>query len=189
MLIQDAMQPVALSKAYLLLNHGPVTLVSSAHNGRRNVMAAAWAMPLDFSPAKIAVVIDRQSFTRTLLEAEGHFALNIPCQAQGAMVLDVGSCSGRDEDKFARLGLACYEAQQVSAPLLEGCVGWLECRVRADSPWQHDLVLADVLAAWADAQVFQDGRWNFPDDASRTLHYVAGGQFFVTGSPCYPNGC
>jgi flavin reductase (DIM6/NTAB) family NADH-FMN oxidoreductase RutF len=45
--------PVDLAKAYLLLNHGPVTLVSSAHGGRRNVMAAAWTMPLDFSPPRL----------------------------------------------------------------------------------------------------------------------------------------
>ena len=41
-------RPVPLSKAYRLLNHGPTVLVSAAHNGQRNIMAAAWAMPLDF---------------------------------------------------------------------------------------------------------------------------------------------
>ena len=40
-----SMEEVPLAKSYLLLNHGPVTLVSSAANGRSNVMAAAWAMP------------------------------------------------------------------------------------------------------------------------------------------------
>ena len=59
----SAQSPVAvpLTKAYLLLNHGPVTLVSSAAGGRRNVMAAAWAMPLDFAPPKVAVVIDKST--------------------------------------------------------------------------------------------------------------------------------
>ncbi len=55
--------PVELPKSYLLLNHGPVTLVSSAHGDRRNVMAASWAMPLDFAPPKVAVVIDSRAFT------------------------------------------------------------------------------------------------------------------------------
>ena len=31
-----------------LLNHGPTTLVTFEHAGVRNVMAASWAMPLDF---------------------------------------------------------------------------------------------------------------------------------------------
>lgn len=62
----NARTPVELAKAYLLLNHGPVTLVSSAHLKRRNLMAASWAMPLDFNPPKVAVVIDRQMLTRDL---------------------------------------------------------------------------------------------------------------------------
>ncbi|MFS9605278.1 hypothetical protein Q6241_29550, partial [Klebsiella pneumoniae] len=49
--------PVELAKCYRLLNHGPTTLVTSAHNGVRNVMAAAWAMPLDFDPPKVLVVV------------------------------------------------------------------------------------------------------------------------------------
>ncbi|HEY0297466.1 MAG TPA: hypothetical protein VGC69_19225 [Bordetella sp.] len=42
-------EPVELARSYLLLNHGPTVLVGSAHAGRRNVMAAAWADPQAFS--------------------------------------------------------------------------------------------------------------------------------------------
>ena len=69
---------VALPHAYRLLNHGPTVLVSAAHAGRANVMAAAWAMPLDFDPPKVTVVIDKSSFTRRLIEASGAFALSVP---------------------------------------------------------------------------------------------------------------
>ena len=66
-----AMQPVPLEKASRLLNHGPTVLVGSAHAGRVNVMAAAWAMPLDFNPPKVAVVIDKATHTRELIDASG----------------------------------------------------------------------------------------------------------------------
>ena len=36
---------VSLEQAYRLLNHGPTVLVSSAHSGVINVMAAAWSLP------------------------------------------------------------------------------------------------------------------------------------------------
>ena len=62
---------VDLAKASRLLNHGPTVLVSSAHAGQRNIMAAAWAMPLDFDPPKIAVVIDKATLTRELVDASG----------------------------------------------------------------------------------------------------------------------
>jgi flavin reductase (DIM6/NTAB) family NADH-FMN oxidoreductase RutF len=41
---------VDLSHASRLINHGPTVLVSSAHGGRRNIMAAAWSMPVEFTP-------------------------------------------------------------------------------------------------------------------------------------------
>lgn len=185
------MTPIAvdLPRAYRLLNHGPVTLVTSAHAGRRNIMAAAWAMPLDFDPPKVAVVIDRSTLTRELIDASGRFVLNIPCRAQAQTTLDVGSISGRDleagKDKFAHFGLDTLPASTVDAPRLAGCVGWLECRVVVEphNQQQYDLFIGEVLAAWADPEVFSNGRWHFdaaPDD-KRTLHYVAGGAFYATG--------
>lgn len=174
---------VELAKAYLLLNHGPVTLVSSAHGKRRNVMAAAWAMPLDFAPPKVAVVIDKQTLTRELIEASGEFVLNLPARSMAEQVVAVGSASGRDIDKFAANGLETLPASRVGAPLVAGCLGWLECRIveEAQNQQLYDLFIAKVVAAWADPRVFANGRWHFPDAASRTLHYSAGGNFFATG--------
>lgn len=104
----SAIEPVDLPRAYLLLNHGPTVLVTSAHGAERNVMAAAWAMPLDFSPPKMLVVVDKNTYTRALIEASGEFALCIPSRAQAQATLQVGSHSGRDEDKFQASGLATF---------------------------------------------------------------------------------
>jgi len=70
--------PVPLDKAYRLMNHGPTVLVSSRHGEAVNVMAAAWSMPLDFQPPKVAVVLDKSTLTRRMIEASGEFALNVP---------------------------------------------------------------------------------------------------------------
>ncbi|MFJ2993531.1 flavin reductase family protein [Pandoraea sp. NPDC087047] len=180
-------QPVELPKAYRLLNHGPTVLVGSAHAGRRNVMAAAWSMPLDFSPPKVAIVIDRNTLTRELVEGSGEFSLNVPARAIARETLVVGSVSGRDTDKFAESsGVRAFAGSHIAAPLIEGCVAWLECRVIPEPHNQdrYDLFLGEVVAAWADPRVFRDGHWHFaPDtpDALRSLHYIAGGHFFETG--------
>jgi flavin reductase (DIM6/NTAB) family NADH-FMN oxidoreductase RutF len=176
---------VPLPKAYLLLNHGPVTLVSSRDGARSNVMAASWAMPLDFDPPKVAVVIDRNTLTRELVNAAGEFALNVPPRALAATVVDVGSVTGREVDKWSRFGIGTLPATRIAAPLVAGCIAWLECRVLDERPTEHryDLFLAEVVAASADDRVFSDGRWHFRDESLRSLHYVAGGQFFATGEP------
>jgi len=46
------MHTVDLKHAYRLLNHGPTVLVGSAHAGRANVMAAAWADERVFSQGR-----------------------------------------------------------------------------------------------------------------------------------------
>ena len=182
---------VPLPKAYLLLNHGPTVLVSSAHGGRRNVMAAAWNMALDFDPPKVAVVIDKATLTRELVEASGEFVLNVPAREQAALTLAVGTQSGREIDKFQKVmrsgipgdGVGETAANVVGAPLTEGCLAWLECRVIAEPHIQqaYDLFLGEVVAAWADPAAFSDGRWHFPDAGRRSIHYLSGGSFFATG--------
>lgn len=179
-----AREPVELARASRLLNHGPTVLVSTAHEGRRNVMAAAWNMPLDFDPPKVAVVIDKSTWTRRLLEGSGEFVLNVPCQAQAALTTAVGGRSGHDHDKFAELGLSWSSASLVGAPLVDGCVAWLECRLLPEPHIQskYDLFLGQVVAAWADPRAFSQGRWHFHDDQLRTLHHVAGGNYFIPGA-------
>ncbi len=199
------MQPVDLAKAYRLLNHGPTVLVTAAHAGQRNVMAAAWNMPLDFQPPKVAVVIDRSTFTRGLIDASGCFGLSVPRASMLAEVMKAGSLSGRDLaaqglDKFEACGLHAVQpvasnfgdvaganaAAEHGTPLVSGCLAWLLCRLlpESDMALRHDLFLAEVTAAWADPTAFSDGRWRLPADESlRSIHHVAGGAFFVTGSP------
>jgi len=147
-------------------------------------------MPLDFDPPKIAIVIDKSTYTRELIEASGSFAVNVPCRAQAEMVVRVGSSSGREllgkeaDNKFAAFDLPTFAASKIAAPLVEGCVAWLECKLIAEPHIQdtYDLFLAEVVAAHADERVFSDGRWHFEGhDELRTIHHVAGGNFMAIG--------
>jgi len=176
------------SQAYRLLNHGPTILVSSSFNGKQNIMAAAWNMPLDFDPPKICVVIDKKTYTRELIEASGSFVINVPCVAQVDLVTKLGLYSGRElhgTDKFAENQLQTFNAKHIAAPLLAGCVAWLECKIIPDPHNQntYDLFIAEVVAAYADERVFSDGHWHFEGhDSLRTIHHIAGGAFFATGA-------
>ena len=173
--------PVALAHACRLVNHGPTVLVTTAHGGRRNVMAAAWSMPVEFTPPRIAVVVDKSTFTRDLLLGAERFALNLPCRAQADLAYTVGSESGRDDDKFERHGIATFDGPALGLPLIDGCVAWLECRRIAEphSEAAYDTFFGEVVSAQADARVFADGRWRFADDtaALHTLHHLGGGLF------------
>jgi len=188
---RDAMRvPVPLAHAHRLLNHGPTTLVATAHAGRRNVMAAAWVMPLDFTPPKFAAVIAAGTHTRELLLGSGFCVLSAPTTDQAGLTYQLGSCSGRDLDKFARFGLQADPGAAGPAPLLHGCAAWLECRrlPEPDLEERHDLFVLECVAAWADDAVWRNGGWAFAEGGPRTIHHEKGGVFFATGDRLVARG-
>jgi flavin reductase (DIM6/NTAB) family NADH-FMN oxidoreductase RutF len=175
---------VALHHASRLVNHGPTVLVSSGVGGVRNLMAAAWSMPVEFTPPRIALVIDKSTYTRELVLRSGAFALNIPGRALADLTYTVGSTSGRDDgggDKFARYGVEHFPGPVLGLPLVEGCVAWLECRLIPELHAQqaYDTFFGEVVAASADERVFANGRWSFRDDNTElhTLHHLGAGHF------------
>lgn len=177
---------VELAHASRLINHGPTVLVTSAHGGRRNVMAAAWSMPVEFTPPRIAIVIDKKTFTRELVAASGAFGICVPGRALVDLTYAVGSESGRSLDKFERYGITARTGPVLGMPLIEaGCAAWLECRLIREPHTEdaYDTCFGEVVAAAADARIFAGGHWSFrPDNAEhQTIHHLGGGNFAVAG--------
>jgi flavin reductase (DIM6/NTAB) family NADH-FMN oxidoreductase RutF len=178
--------PVELEKAYRLLNHGPTVLVSASHGGVDNVMAAAWSCALDFSPPKVTLVLDKATATRGLVEQSGYFVLQVPNMAQLELTHAVGGVSLADTpDKLARCGVELFRVDGHEAPLVAGSSAWLICKVIPEPHNQqtYDLFIGEVVAAYADSRVFRNGHWEFDkaDPRWRSLHYIAGGQFYAIG--------
>ncbi|MGE8645763.1 flavin reductase family protein [Acinetobacter vivianii] len=177
---------VELPKAYRLLNHGPTVLVSAQHEQDVDVMAAAWACALELTPAKVTVVLDKSTKTRQLVEQSGYFALQVPCYAQIDMVHQLGTISKFDQPtKLADCKTELFYQDPYPVPLVTGSLAWLICKVIPELHNQqvHDLFIGSVVAAWADSRVFRDGHWHFQNAAKelRSLHYIAGGTFYLIG--------
>ncbi|WP_395680812.1 flavin reductase family protein [Inquilinus sp.] len=178
--------PVDLAKAYRLINHGPTVLVSASAGGVDNVMAAAWACALDFSPSKLTVVLDKIASTRGLVEASSEFVIQVPTAAQLELTRIVGTRSLADDpDKLRRAGVELFAMPGHDLPFVAGCSGWLACRLLPEPHIQqtYDLFIGEVVGAWADTRVFRDGRWHFETAGPewRSLHHVSGGHFYAIG--------
>ncbi len=178
--------PVALNRAYRLLNHGPTVLVSARHGGVDDVMAAAWCCALDFDPPKLTVVLDKITRTRELVEQSGSFVIQVPNVAQAQLTRAVGSTSlFSAADKLHRAKVELFAVEGFDLPFVAGCSAWLACRVMPEPHNQatYDLFIAEIVAAWADDRVFSAGRWHFETAAPewRSLHHIAGGHFYAIG--------
>ncbi|RIY32638.1 flavin reductase [Psittacicella melopsittaci] len=180
-----SIKSVPLEKAYRLLNHGPVTLVSAQYIDDRNVMAAAWACMLDFD--KVSLVLDSHSYTRKLIEKSGYFVLQVPTAQQASKVLALGSMSKNEvADKLEKSRVEFVEIPGgKDMPYVSNAAAWLLCEVIPEEAMQskYDLFLGKIIGAWADDKVFRAGHWELEgaSDALRPLHYTAGGQFYLTG--------
>jgi len=180
--------PVDLAKAYRLINHGPTVLVSARHDGVDNVMAAAWACALDFTPPKLTVVLDKATRTRELVERSGTFVIQVPTAAQLRLTHELGTRSLANEpDKLRHAGVNLFGMDGHDLPFVAGCSAWLACRLIPEPHNQqaYDLFIGEVVGAWADTHAFMHGHWRFEqaDPKWRSLHHVAGGHFYATGEP------
>jgi flavin reductase (DIM6/NTAB) family NADH-FMN oxidoreductase RutF len=178
--------PVELEKSYRLLNHGPTVLVSASHAGVQNVMAAAWSCALDYAPPKVTLVLDKIAATRALVEQSGYFVLQVPNMAQLELTYNVGHSSLADTpDKLAKSGVQLFHVDGYDVPLVAGSSAWLICKVIPEPHNQqvYDLFIGEVVAAYADSRVFNNGHWEFEkaDPRWRSLHYIAGGTFYAIG--------
>ncbi|NNM81537.1 MAG: flavin reductase family protein [Burkholderiales bacterium] len=159
-----------LSEVYGLLETGPVVLITSHVNGKRDVMAQSWHTMVEFEPAIVACVVSDRNFSHELILESGECVLNIPTFEIAEKVVGCGNASGRDLDKFAKFGLAVSPASLVGAPLLDECYASLECRVFDRIP-AYELFLLQVVKAWVD-----------PDVADpKTLHHRGFGAFMIAG--------
>lgn len=173
------MKPVSLRRATRLLNHGGLAFVTAQAEGRANFMPAAWVVPLSHTPPLVGVAIAPERFTYGLVEKSGEFGLSIPGLNLAEKVRLAGEISGREvPDKFQVVGVRPVPAQKIRAPLVEGCLAYLECRVVQKVPvGDHTLFVGEVVAAQADPRAFQD-LWLLPEDpALRPLHHLGGDQY------------
>lgn len=181
------LQSVPLEKAYRLITHGPTVLVSAQDQQDTDVMAAAWACALEFSPAKVTVVLDKSTKTRNIIEKSGYFALQIPTLKQLNMVYRLGTQSLHDvPDKLAQSGVELFHFPDADIPVVQGCAAWILCEMIPEPHNQqmHDLFIGKVIAAYADDRVFRDGHWHYHEVAEewKSIHHVAGGHFYTIGN-------
>lgn len=170
-------KPVDLRHAYRLLAHGPVLLLTTQFRGQPNVMTVGWSTPLAGSEPLIGVAIAPARLSHDFISRTDEFALNVPHLDLLGRVYYCGTTSGRDADKWETAPLTPAEASEITSPLVNECLAWLECTVVGRlAVGDHTLFVAQVVAAQAEEAAFQE-TWLPGEEAGRTLHHLGGNLF------------
>lgn len=172
MRIEPAMRAVIPTKAYRLLESGPVVLVSTASGGRANLMTMGFHMVVQHDPPLLACVIGPWDHSYKALTRTGECVIAVPGADLAREVVDIGNCSGAEVDKFETFGLTALPASRVAAPLVAECLANLECEV-ADTALveKYDLFVLRVVAISVN-----DAR-----KERRVLHHNGDGVFTLDG--------
>ena len=166
------MRELPLSKVYQFLEPGPVVLLTTARDGRANVMTMSWHMMVEFEPPQVACVVSNANYSFAALRATGECVIAIPARKLAAAAVNVGNSSGRRLDKFSAFGLTKVRAARVKPPLIAECFANLECRVidtRLVSA--YNLFVLEVVKAWSDPR----------QKNAKTIHHCGYGSFVVDG--------
>jgi len=126
----------------------------------------------------VGIAVSPRRFSHELIRRSGEFAVNVPTADLLGAVWICGTTSGRDADKFAAAGITPSAARAIGAPLVDECVGHLECRVeQAVTAGDHSVFLGRVVAADAESGCLGEG----PGTARvQTLHHLGGRRFFTS---------
>ncbi len=170
-----------------ILHPRPVYLIVSRHGDRVNVMAASWVTPVSEEPPRIALALDRETYTYRLVRESGYFTVNVVGEDMVDAVWIAGTVSGEERDKVSLIGLRLADSEKVPVPHVEGCLGYIGAKVwRTMDVGDAELVVADVVEAYADPSLF-DPRKGWYLAKARVLLHGAGRVFATTGRILYPS--
>ncbi len=163
------MRQLKRSRAFTLLEPGPVVLVTTHDGKMNNVMTISWTMVMDFTPV-FAITTGAWNHSFAALRKTKECVIAIPTVDLLDTVVGIGTCSGIDTDKFARFRLTPVRGRIVKAPLIKECLANIECQV-IDIVSKHHIVVLQGMAAYEDPVRKE----------RRTIHAVGDGTFIVDG--------
>jgi flavin reductase (DIM6/NTAB) family NADH-FMN oxidoreductase RutF len=163
------MRKLKLSKAFTLMESGPVVLVTTHDGQKDNIMTISWTMVLDFTPV-FAITTGEWNHSFAALRKNRECVIAIPTVDMLDKVVGIGTCSGTDTDKFAKFKLTPVQGKVVRSPLINECLANIECKV-IDIVKRHNIVVLEAVAAYVDTARKE----------KRTVHAVGDGTFIVDG--------
>ena len=122
----------------------PVSVVTVDAGGQKAGLTVVSLVSLSLEPPLVGVAVGRQAALHELIREAGAFAVSILATGQEAVA-----------QHFARgvppiilwQGLETRTGE-LGAPLLEGALGWIECRLASEHPTgDHTFFVGDVVSA------------------------------------------
>ncbi|MCY6483019.1 flavin reductase family protein [Clostridium aestuarii] len=140
------------------LKPAPDVLISCRDKeGKNNALAVEYACNCSFDPPMVMVGIVPSRYSYHMIKETGVFVVNLVPEELREQYAYLGSRSGRDEDKLAKLGMNVGDGTKVNAPLLLDCPVNIECTI-VDSikTGSHEMFVGKVEYVHANEDIVDE---------------------------------
>ena len=129
-----------------------VTLITSAHEGRRGGLTATAVCSVSADPPQLLACINRQAETHNLIAASSAFAVNVLARHQHRLAQVFAGVGGVYGDR--RFAEAEWRTLTTGAPVLSPCVASFDCQLIELVPAAtHSIFIGRVVAVHSQAEL------------------------------------
>ena len=131
-------------KALMRVVPQPVSVVTVDAGGQKAGLTVVSLVSLSLEPPLVGVAVGRHAALHELLREAGVFAVSILATGQEA----VAQHFARGVPPIILWQGIETRTGELGAPLLEGALGWIECRIASEHPTgDHTFFVGDVVSA------------------------------------------
>jgi len=132
--------------------------------GKPNLMTAAWGGVCSSNPPCLTVSLQKPRYSYAAIMERKAYTVSIPSESQADKVDYCGIVSGRDHDKFAKLGWTAVKSELVDAPYVAECPLIVECKViHILEVGVHTMFVGEIMDVKVEEAGLRDGK---PDAAA-----------------------
>jgi flavin reductase (DIM6/NTAB) family NADH-FMN oxidoreductase RutF len=139
------MDAAAKKTALHLFTYG-LYAVTAKHGDTVSAMTVNWLTQASFDPPMVALAVEADSHSRTVIEASGEFAVNVYASEARGLAGRLGRTYAKHPEKVTEINTE--PGPVTGSPLLLEALASIECRVTQQVPsGDHILFLAEVVEA------------------------------------------
>ena len=159
----------------------PVVMVSCMRPGEKpNIVTIAWAGTINSDPAMVSISVRKERYSHDIIAETGEFVINLVNRELTWATDYCGVKSGRDVDKFAKLGLTTCDSRSIATPGIAESPVNIECKVKqVIELGSHDMFIAEVTGVSVDDK-YMDEQGRF-DMVACDLTAYSHGEYFALG--------
>lgn len=153
----------------------PAVMVSCADNkGNSNILTVAWTGTICSDPAMVYISVRPERYSHHMICESKEFVINLTTEKLAYAADFAGVRSGKNIDKWERLGLTKGVSKKVKAPFIKESPVNIECKVKQILKLgSHDMFIAEVVSVDVDEQ-FIDKKGSLNLKAAGLMAYSHG---------------